>query len=452
MTAHSLDPANGPARERLRAVRGWRLWTVPPKAQALILGVELVTVLAVVASLAASYRECLTSMATGRLLLLLALAVANSEITYRMQRMRRFLVGGAVLVGLQSVWAFAGVLILPIGYSATLVCALFLVAAMRRRQQKAVAFRVTYTGATVVLATVVAKLVAADIQPGIVGLPSGGRTAVAIVVAAVVFFLVNTSLVVLAVYLAGAPSLAALMPAKQELGLEAATLVLGVMTADTSLRLVWLTPTVLLLLVLLQRSSLVSQLEVAATTDSKTGLLNAAAWQELAQRELVRAQRDGSACAMLLIDLDHFKRVNDTAGHLAGDAALRAIGDALKRELRGYDAVARFGGEEFVVFLDDLGGEAAGQVAERVLNRIRGLVVGGETARISLTASVGMAAYPEHGHTLTELTEQADRALYLAKRSGRDRVGVPASGPGATARASSGDRAAGLATEVQQPR
>ncbi len=434
MTTPSSDPAGGLAPGRLRAVRAWRLWAVPPKAQAMILGVELVTALAVLVSVAVSYRQCLTEMATVRLLLLLVLAVAYSEITYQMQRMRRFLVGSAVLIGLHSVWAFAGVLILPIGYSAALVCALFLVAALRRRQQKAVAYRLTYTGATVVLASLAAKVVATDIQPDIVGLPSGGLTAVAIVTAALVFFVVNTSLVVLAVYLAGAPSLTALMPARQELALEASTLVLGVMIADTSLRLVWLTPTVLLLLVLLQRSSLVSQLEIAATTDSKTGLLNAAAWQELAQRELMRAQRDGSQCTVLLIDLDHFKRVNDTAGHLAGDAALRAIGDALKRELRGYDAVARFGGEEFVVFLDDLGGEAAGQVAERVLSRIRSLAVGNDTARISLTASIGMAGYPQHGQSLTELIEQADRGLYLAKRSGRDQVGLP------------------VAVEVRQPR
>ncbi|MBV9823561.1 MAG: GGDEF domain-containing protein [Actinobacteria bacterium] len=421
MTAHSVARP-----DRLRAVRDWRLWTVPARALVLIVGVELLTAVAVVASLAASYSECLTATATARLLLLLVLAVAYSEITARMQRMRRFL-GGAVMIGLHSVWAFAGVLILPIGYSAALVCALFLVAALRRRQQKAVAYRLTYSGATVVLATIAAKVVATGIQPRIVELPSDALTAAAIVTAALAFFLVNTPLVAVAIYLAsGVSSVAELVPARQELGLEAATLVLGVMTADISLRLVWLTPTVLILLVLLQRSSLVSQLEIAATTDSKTGLLNAAAWQELSQRELLRAQRDGSPCAVLLLDLDHFKQVNDTVGHLAGDAALRAVGDVLKRELRGYDAVARFGGEEFVIFLDDLGGAAAWQVAERVLGRIRGLTAGDATVRCSLTGSIGMAAYPEHGQTLTELMEQADGALYAAKRAGRDRVELPA--------------------------
>ena len=427
MTASSLDPGNPLARGPLRRIRGWRLWSVSAGALALIVGVELLTVVAVALSVATSYRACLTVQATSRLALLLLLSIAYSEITHRMHRMRRYL-GGAVLVGLHSVWALAGALILPIGYSAALVCGVFTAAAMRRRQQKAVAYRLTYTGATVVVATLAAKVVATAIQPRIGELPMGALTALAIVMAAATFFLINTALVMGVVYLAsGAQSLAELLPAKEEVGLEVATLVLGVMTAETSLRLIWLTPTVLILMLLLQRSSLVAQLELAAATDAKTGLLNAAAWQELSQRELLRAQRDGAPSAVLLMDLDHFKRVNDTAGHLAGDAALKAIGDTLKRELRGYDAVGRFGGEEFVVLLDDIGIEDAIQVAERILGRIRALVVAGDGdgGKISLTASIGLAAYPEHGQHLAQLMEQADIALYAAKRAGRDRVGLP---------------------------
>ena len=427
MAVPSLDPADRLASGQLRTIRGWRLWSVPTGALALIIGVEVGAVVATVLSVASSYTECLTRTATTRLTVLLLLSIAYSEITHRMQRMRRYL-GGAVLVGLHSVWAFAGVLILPIGYSAALVTGVFLAAALRRRQQKAVAYRLTYTGATVLIATLAAKVAASAIQPRITELPPGGLTAAAVTVAAGAFFAINTSLVIGVIYLASAAhSLSDLLPAKEEVGLEVATLVLGVMTADIGLRLAWLTPAVLILMVLLQRSSLVSQLEVAAATDSKTGLLNAAAWQELSQRELLRAERDGTPCAVLLMDLDHFKRVNDTVGHLAGDAVLRAIGDALKRELRGYDAVARFGGEEFVVFLDDIGIEEACRVAERTLGRIRGLVINGDDpdGRIALTASIGMAGYPQHGKTIAELMEQADSALYVAKRSGRDRVALP---------------------------
>ena len=427
MAVRRLYPAGRVACRQLRMARGWRLWTVPPGVLALIIGVELATMTATALSIAVSFRDCLTVTATARLMILLLLSIAYSEITHRMQRMRRQLVGEAVLIGLHSVWAFAGVLILPIGYSAALAGGLFLVAAMRRRQQKALVYRVTYTGATVVMAALAAKVVATAIQPRVAELPLGALTAVAVTTAAVTFFVINTGLVLAAIYLATGPeSLTELLPAREELGLEAATLVLGVMTAEVILRLAWLTPTVLLLLLQLQRSSLVSQLEVAAATDYKTGLLNAAAWQELSQRGLLRAQREGSPCVILLMDMDHFKRVNDTAGHLVGDAALKAVGDMLKRELRGYDAIARFGGEEFVMFLDDLGMQEAGKVAERILSRVRGLVISGAAERgISLTASIGMAVFPQDGQTLTELLEQADSALYVAKRAGRDQVGRP---------------------------
>jgi len=430
MTAEVLDPADGRPSGRLRTVRGWRLWSVPATALALILAIELIALVATALAIWSSLRNGPTGEATLRLSVLLLLSIAYSEITYTMQRMRRYL-GRAVMIGLHSVWAFAGALILPVGYSAALVCCLFLVAALRRRQQKAVAYRLAYTGATVVVATFAARVVAVSIQPQLTELPPGALTAVAVLAAGVVFFVVNTALVVAAIYLAAGPvSLRELLPAKEELSLEAATLVLGAMTAEISLRLGWLTPTVLVLMVLLQRSSLVSQLEVAAATDTKTGLLNAAAWQELAQRELLRAQREGTPCAVLLMDLDHFKRVNDTMGHLAGDTALRAIGDALKRELRGYDAVARFGGEEFVIFLDGVGVDEALQVAERTLSRVRSLVISHAATttgdKIALTASIGLAAYPEHGGNLEELLEKADSALYIAKRAGRDRVGLPA--------------------------
>ena len=194
--------------------------------------------------------------------------------------------------------------------------------------------------------------------------------------ALLVYLGLSVFLVLTTVYFAVGPvPLAELLPEREEISLELGTLVLGLLTAETIVVQPWLTPLVLLVMVLLQRSSLVSQLELAAATDAKTGLLNAAAWQELAQRELVRSQHARSPCAVLLLDLDHFKAVNDTLGHLAGDSALRAIGEALQRELRGYDAVARFGGEEFVVFLHDVTLEDALEVAERTLSRIRNLVI-----------------------------------------------------------------------------
>lgn len=402
---------------------------MPGQALVLILVVEAVAVALLGITLAANFGHSHRWLGDlGRLGGLFGLSVVYSEVTYRMQRMRRYL-GRAVMIGLHTVWAFAGALLLPFGYAAALATCLFVVGAFRRRQQKAVPYRLTYTGSTVVLATLAAKGVGTWIQPSLMSLPPGPRTSLAIAVAALAFFLMNTTLVVGVIFLAARPvSLRELLPARQEFGLEIATLIVGVMTADMVLRLPWLSPFVLPLLYLLQRSSLVAQLEIAAATDSKTGLLNASAWQELSERELLRAKREQAPCAVLLMDLDHFKKVNDTVGHLAGDTVLRAVGDALKRELRGYDAVARFGGEEFVVFLNDLAVDEAALVAERTLARIRTLPITGQSGsdnQLRLTASIGLAAYPHHGEELTELLEAADAALYDAKNAGRDRVALP---------------------------
>jgi diguanylate cyclase (GGDEF)-like protein len=339
--------------------------------------------------------------------------------------MRRRLVGDA-LINMNSVWVIAAVLCLPIAWTAVTVAANLAFNAARSRQHRGRPYRVFYTGCTVLLSALAASATADAIQPHIWTLPEGGRTVAAAMIACLVAFGVNLSLVVTTIHLA-TPSLGFrnVFPSRDELALEGATLILGVLTAETLLGLVLLTPAILLVMLLLQRSSLVAQLEVAATTDPKTGLLNARAWQVLAERELLRSQRDLAPSAVLLLDLDFFKRVNDTVGHLGGDAALRDVADAIRRELRGYDAVARFGGEEFVVFLNDVTLEAAHAVAERTIARIRTLSVVGPSGAVELTASVGLSGYPMHGSDLTDLLQAADSALYRAKSAGRDRVEMP---------------------------
>jgi diguanylate cyclase (GGDEF)-like protein len=175
---------------------------------------------------------------------------------------------------------------------------------------------------------------------------------------------------------------------------------------------------------ILHRSTLVKELEVAASTDVKTGLLNAAAWQQLAERHLLRAQREGSPAAVLMIDLDHFKLVNDTFGHLAGDVALRAVADCLKAELRGYDALGRFGGEEFVAVLDRAAPDAAWAVAHRITHAVRTLtpMPAELDPPLSITASIGVANYPDDGTSIDALLRAADTALHTAKTTGRNRV------------------------------
>ncbi len=228
-----------------------------------------------------------------------------------------------------------------------------------------------------------------------------------------------------AVYLVHTPTtLRAVLPGPDAIGFEVATLLLGVVTAVLVLGSPWLIPAVLVLNAVLHRSTLVKDLEVAASTDTKTGLLNAGAWHQAAEQHLMRAERERASAAVLVIDLDYFKRVNDEFGHLVGDLALRAVADCLKDELRGYDALGRFGGDEFVVVLDGVDRDAAMRIAVRLTQALRTLMpsTAALTGILSITASIGVAAYPSHGTDLDALIDAADRALYAAKSAGRDRA------------------------------
>jgi diguanylate cyclase (GGDEF)-like protein len=427
MTAETVNSGEKPVTRSIGAqIRSWKLWSVPRVALILILAIEATTVIATV-TVETSFRWHQDQFL--RMLLIAGLAIVYSEITTRLDRMRRYLTSGT-LVSVTGVWAVAAALSLQIEYATILIFTLLLAAGLRVRSNKVLRpHRMIFTSSTVVLATMAAGWAATSVRPDINRFPDGAATVPAVGCAVLAFLIVNWVLVVgVMYYAAGDMKIKDFLPRRDEQGLELAIVVLGVLTAQTVLHQPLLSPMILLLLSLLQRSSLVSQLEVAATTDAKTGLLNATAWQELAQRELLRAQRDQSPCAVMLLDLDHFKLVNDTHGHLAGDAALKAVADSLKKELRGYDAIARFGGEEFVVFLNDLAMDDAEQVAARTLARIRSIVIPvteGSGGPGVVTASIGLSGYPAHGEDLTDLIEAADGALYAAKRAGRDQVSVP---------------------------
>jgi len=175
---------------------------------------------------------------------------------------------------------------------------------------------------------------------------------------------------------------------------------------------------------LVQRTLTHAQLRAAARLDAKTGLLNALAWQDEAEREIVRARRDDRQVAVLIADIDHFKHVNDTHGHLNGDVALRATVAALLGQLRPYDQLGRFGGEEFTVVLPGAGPTEAADVAERLRRAVaaRPVVLAGHD--VYLSVSVGVAVLGDHGTDLTDLLAAADHALFTAKDTGRNRVAL----------------------------
>ncbi len=188
-----------------------------------------------------------------------------------------------------------------------------------------------------------------------------------------------------------------------------------------------LAPAALPVVTLLQRSLRHVQLVNDARADSKTGLLNAATWERESTAELARAVRTRTPMAVALLDLDRFKVINDTYGHLVGDAVLKEIANTLNSLLRDYDRAGRFGGEEFSLLLPQTRAVDAFRIAERVRANIAGLTIiapgatGGE--RVHVTVSIGVAALDSGSkREYAELMAAADAALYRAKADGRDQV------------------------------
>jgi diguanylate cyclase (GGDEF)-like protein len=178
---------------------------------------------------------------------------------------------------------------------------------------------------------------------------------------------------------------------------------------------------------LLQRSLRHVQLLTDSRADSKTGLLNAATWEKEAAAEVIRAVRTRSPLAIAILDIDRFKVVNDTYGHLTGDQVLKEIANTLNSMLRDYDLAGRFGGEEFALLLPQTRAVDAFRIAERMRASIAGLSIiapgaaGGE--RVQVTVSIGVAALDSGSRReLAELMAAADAALYRAKAAGRDQV------------------------------
>jgi diguanylate cyclase (GGDEF)-like protein len=167
-----------------------------------------------------------------------------------------------------------------------------------------------------------------------------------------------------------------------------------------------------------------AQLQRIALTDPLTGCLNRRGFDQALRREIARSSRAGSELALLAIDLDHFKSLNDRCGHMAGDAILRDLGALLRQTARAGDVVARTGGEEFTLLLPDTDATGGFQLATRLCERIRGsaFVVGSRSIRITVSVGVAAAAAEVVDHQGDELRLRADQALYAAKRLGRDRV------------------------------
>jgi diguanylate cyclase (GGDEF)-like protein len=406
-----------------------------------VLGVEAITLALVVAT---SWMTPITASSWQWAVILLVGSVVHSEASQWIERIREVSAENGPYTHLHSMWFFAAVLVLPVPLATGLIVITYVHRWFRVHKRRAVCYRKVFSTATVVLAVVAAQLVLAGFYPGAgqpyIAVMTGPLGVAALLAAGLVYRLVNYGLVVGA-FIGMAldkPIRSALGPASDQL-IIAAAVGLGYGTTIVLVNRPWTAPVLLITVLALHLGLLLPQFRAAARIDGITGLARPEWWNEQVGHELTRAEKISSSVGVLVLDLDHFKAVNDTHGHPAGNDVLRAVADAIRHSVRGYDLVARWGGEEFAVLLPGVGIDMIGLAAERIRVAVAALQVStknndGENVTVGgLTVSVGAVVFPAHASTASDLLLAADAALYRAKSTGRDQVciGTPQKGSAA---------------------
>jgi diguanylate cyclase (GGDEF)-like protein len=443
------------------SVRDWAWWRLPGVLRAYV-GAVPAAGLALVA-LAASA----TAWAPGDLVRFGLLLSCGSVSIVATQRMA-YLQSGMVRDFL-SAWVLPVAVLLPPVY-AMLIPAPLLILTQWRVHRGAV-YRRVFTAAAIGLAYGAASLVFHAIPASFAGSTPGSGVHVltwtaAVAAAEVTGWLLHNVLIVSAVKLSDrAVRVTDVALNGEALLVDFAQMDLGILitvvVAVQPVLTVLAVPTVLLA----RRFMVHAQLLAKSRMDTKTGLLNASTWENEAEREIARAVQTGSPLCVALLDLDHFKLVNDTHGHLVGDKALRAVSGALREQMRSYDRAGRFGGEEFAILLPQTREDQALAIAERLRAAIAALSVpigdddpiggdpiggdpiGGDPASgddprdavgapaapcVRVTVSIGVVALDRLGTGAAELTTllaAADSALYRAKQEGRNRTCLAAGVP-----------------------
>jgi diguanylate cyclase (GGDEF)-like protein len=422
-------------RHGLPRVREWAVWTLP-RPLLVVWSVVIAGYLAWIVSRAVNFHFRLTDIALFAALL--ACGVFSVEMA------RRASEPSGVVKDVYAVWELPMVFLLP-GIYALVVPAIRLTLT-QWRVHRAPVYKRVYTAAAIGIGYGCARIVYMRILP--VGVDPRvylwSHTSMWLVAAglgAVAQWLVNQALILPAVKLEmPTTKITDQLFGKETLHNDATELCAALLVA------IGMTISCLVLIIalplatLLQRSFRHAQLLSDARADAKTGLLNSATWEREASAEVARAVRTSSPLAVALLDLDRFKQINDTYGHLVGDEVLRRIAETMTEVLREYDLAGRFGGEEFVMLLPQTRAVDAFRIAERVRAHIAEVPVrtsGGD--RVTVTVSIGVAALDAgSSRELTELLAAADAALYRAKASGRDQVQMISTSRGLSA-VSAGD-------------
>lgn len=407
--------------------RNWALWRRPPILIVFMVVLEAVAIAIFAVSLARSPASNSTDWT--RFAILAAGATLHIQLTQRQEERRRNRTK-TVLIDLTAVWTFSAAIILPIPLSLLIV---LLIRTQHWFIARRPAHNFIFSSITHGLAGVVAHVTYTAMSAQLPGQPSWGsylQEFGAIAVAGVVYEAVQILYVggALALGWSSEPTLRNVLGSTADNVLEAITIGLG---AITGILLVVVPPMVAVMAaaaVVFNRLAELDQLRSDVRTDPKTGVLNMRGWSESAGRALERSARSGSTLALFMVDLDHFKWINDTYGHPAGDDVLHSVAETLGETTRPGDLVGRFGGEEFLILLPDIDEAATADVADRIRTAIAKLHVtttnkrGDATTIADRTTSIGVARFPQDGETLEQLLQSADSAVYEAKENGRNQV------------------------------
>jgi diguanylate cyclase (GGDEF)-like protein len=404
-------------------VRDWAWWQLPKLLRCYVAAIPLVALALI--CLAAS-QTTWNASDVEKFLLLLGCGLVSVAATPRIAYSQ-----GAIVRDFLTVWVLPVAILLPPVYA--MVSPIPLLILTQWRVHRGFVYRRVFTAGALGLAYGAASLTFRTLPSSFAGGEIGtGRHAltwaVAVAMSEIIGWLGHHSLLVGAIKLSDPTARLADMEFNREaLKADLAQVDLGILmtvvVAVNPVLAVFGVPTVLLA----RRFMMHAQLLAKSRVDSKTGLLNAATWENEAAAEIVRAVRTRSPLSVALIDIDYFKAVNDTHGHLVGDMVLRAVSDVLREQLRSYDVAGRFGGEEFVVLLPQTGEADALSIAERLRAHIAAMSIpvedgAGSGAYVRLTVSIGVAALDAAGREVTDLLTAADAALYYAKQTGRNKT------------------------------
>ncbi len=408
--------------------RQWAVWDLPAWLSGYIIAVVAVygALIAFVGSLTQFHRHDLEVF-----ILLMACNAASVEMT------RRTGEPTGLVKDVYVVWEFPVAILLPPLYGLLVPIPRLLLTQLRIR--RALAYRRIFSAGAVGLGYLGASVVFHTLDPAIGGVPGTGTQAflwvLALAISGIARWCLNMGILVVA--LKGAEPttpMRELLWGTELVYNDVAELCIAVLVTFAVASSAFLAAFALPFVTLLQRSQRHAQLVDASRLDAKTGLLNAATWQRESAAEVARAIRTHTPLAVAIADLDHFKAVNDTYGHLAGDAVLAAIARAMSALLRDYDVTGRFGGEEFVILLPQTNGAEAIRIAERLREKLSEIIIpinAGTAAEspLQVTASIGVATLDGSRRDLDDMLAAADAALYEAKKTGRNRVCVLADGP-----------------------